>query len=120
LEAKSGFWMWFLGSVLRRKLSRFWEILTDRTLLGLGFRDGSVPIWARKVTQKSTSFWCFLWVFAGSVWVLGGFRKPSGHSIWAGDLGLGRFCAEMCVFEEFSRWFWAGPGSSLGQKYEAE
>jgi hypothetical protein len=35
LEAKSEFWMGFLGSDLRRKLSRFWEILAARTLLGL-------------------------------------------------------------------------------------
>jgi hypothetical protein len=75
------FWMRFLGSVLRWKLSRFWEILADQTLLGLWFRDGPVPIWLRKVTLKSTSFWCFCGFLPGSMWFLGGFRKPGGHSI---------------------------------------
>jgi hypothetical protein len=61
-----------------------------------------------------------LWVFAGSVWVLGEYCKPGGHSSWVWDLVSGRFCAEIWVFEEFLSRVWEGPGSRFGQNTEAK
>jgi hypothetical protein len=52
------------GSVLARVLNGIWEILSVRTLLGLGVWDGSVPIW-RGMGSEIDYFRCFLWVSVG-------------------------------------------------------